>query len=93
VIAHDLHPDYASTRYALERPARRRIGVQHHAAHVLATVAELRLDEPVVGVVYDGTGWGTDGTAWGAEILLVDGGRWTRVNSLRLPLPGGEHAI
>lgn len=94
VIAHDLHPGYASTRYALDRPARRRVGVQHHAAHVLSAIAELHIDEPVVGVVCDGSGWGTDGTSWGAEILLVDEGRWTRVNTFRaLPLPGGEHAI
>ncbi|MFO0729249.1 MAG: carbamoyltransferase HypF [Myxococcota bacterium] len=94
VLAHDLHPDYASTRYALNRTARRRIGVQHHAAHVWAAIAELRLEEPVVGVVFDGTGFGLDGTAWGAEILLVDGDRWTRVSSYRpVPLPGGEAAI
>jgi len=94
VLAYDLHPDYASTRYALARPARRRIGVQHHAAHVLAAIAELHLDEPVIGVVYDGSGWGPDGTSWGAEIMIVDGARWTRVSSFRpLPLPGGEQAI
>jgi hydrogenase maturation protein HypF len=94
VIAHDLHPDYASTRFALERPARLRVGVQHHAAHVFAAIAELHLNEPVVGVVFDGSGWGTDGTSWGAEVLIVDGLRWTRVASFRpLPLPGGEHAI
>ena len=94
VLAHDLHPEYASTRYALARPARRRIGVQHHVAHVLAAVAEFGLREPVIGVVFDGTGWGTDGTSWGAEILLVDDGRWQRVSSFRaLPLAGGERAI
>lgn len=94
VVAHDLHPDYASTRFALERPARRRIGVQHHAAHVYAAIAELHLADPVVAVVFDGSGFGDDGTAWGAEILLVDGERWTRVSSFHpLPLPGGERAI
>lgn len=94
VLAHDLHPDYASTRYALGRSARRHVGVQHHAAHVLATLAEVHLREPVVGVAYDGTGWGLDGTAWGAELLLVDGGRWQRISAFRpLPLPGGERAI
>lgn len=94
VVAHDLHPDYASTRYAMQRPARRRVGVQHHVAHVRAAIAELHLGEPVIGVVYDGSGWGTDGTSWGAEFLLVDEGHSTRVNSFRaLPLAGGEHAI
>lgn len=94
VLAHDLHPDYASTRYAQARPARRRIPVQHHVAHVLATVAELGLSEPVVGVVFDGTGFGTDGTSWGAELLLVDGLRWTHAHSFRpVPLAGGERAV
>lgn len=94
VIAHDLHPEYSSTRYALARPAARRVGVQHHLAHVLAAVAELHLDEPVVGVVFDGSGWGPDGTSWGAEMLIVDGPRWTRAASFRpLGLPGGEQAI
>jgi hydrogenase maturation protein HypF len=94
VIAHDLHPDYASTRFALERPARRRVAVQHHAAHVYAALAELHVNEPVIGVAFDGSGFGEDGTSWGAEILVVDQARWTRVSSFRpLPLPGGERAI
>ena len=94
VIAHDLHPAYASTQYALARPARLRIGVQHHVAHVLAALAELALDEPVVGVVFDGSGWGPDGTSWGAEILRVHDATWTRASTFRgLPLPGGERAI
>lgn len=94
LIAHDLHPDYASTRYARGRGARRLVGVQHHAAHAYAAIAELHLDEPVVAVICDGSGWGPDGTSWGGELLLVDGPRWRRVSSLRaLPLPGGERAI
>ncbi|MEZ4394296.1 MAG: carbamoyltransferase HypF [Polyangiales bacterium] len=93
-LAHDLHPDYASTRYALRRPARRRLGVQHHVAHALAALAEHGLDEPAIAVAFDGTGFGTDGTAWGGEVLLVDGPRWTRLSALRpIPLPGGERAI
>lgn len=94
VLAHDLHPEYTSTRYALARDARLRFGIQHHVAHVLATVAELHIDEPVVGVAFDGSGWGPDGTSWGAEILVIDGQRWARVSSFRpLLLPGGERAI
>jgi hydrogenase maturation protein HypF len=94
IVAHDLHPFYASTRYARERPARLRVGVQHHVAHVLAAVAELHLEGPVIGVVFDGTGWGTDLTAWGAEILRVDGSSWSRPSTFRaLPLAGGEKAI
>lgn len=94
VLAHDLHPDYASTRYAQERSARLRIGVQHHVAHVLAAVAELQVAEPVLGVAFDGSGWGPDATAWGAELLIVDGSRWQRASTFRaLPLPGGERAL
>lgn len=94
VLAHDLHPDYSSTRYALARPAVQRVGVQHHVAHALAAVAELRIDEPVVSLILDGTGWGLDGTAWGAELLVIDGARWIRAASFRpLALPGGEAAI
>jgi hydrogenase maturation protein HypF len=94
VVAHDLHPDYASTRFALARPAARRIGVQHHVAHILAVTAEHRVTEPVIGVAFDGSGWGPDGTSWGAEFLIVDGDRWTRAATFRpVPLPGGEQAI
>lgn len=94
VVAHDLHPHYASTHYASERKARLHVGVQHHVAHVLAAVAELHLEGPVLGVAYDGTGWGPDGTAWGAEILRVDGLSWSRPSSFRaIQLPGGERAI
>lgn len=94
VLAHDLHPDYVTTRYALARPSRRCIGVQHHVAHALAAMAELHVHEPVIAAVFDGSGFGTDGTSWGSEVLVVDGGRWTRASSWRpLDLPGGERAI
>ena len=94
VLAHDLHPDYASTRYALARSARRRIAVQHHVAHVQAALAEIHVGEPVVGVVLDGSGFGPDGTSWGAEVLVVDGAEWTRARTFRpLALAGGERAI
>jgi hydrogenase maturation protein HypF len=71
VIAHDLHPDYLSTRYALGRTGTVRVAVQHHHAHVASVMAEHGLEGPVIGVAYDGTGLGTDGTAWGGEILLA----------------------
>ena len=94
ILAHDLHPAYASTQYALARPARLHLGVQHHVAHVLAAVVELEVEGPVVGVVFDGSGWGPDGTSWGAEILRVDGAEWSRACTFRaLPLAGGERAI
>jgi hydrogenase maturation protein HypF len=94
IIAHDLHPDYQSTRYALARPEARKIAVQHHHAHVAAVMAEHGLVGPVVGVAYDGTGLGSDGTAWGGEILLADFVYFERLATLRpIPLAGGDLAV
>jgi len=94
IVAHDLHPDYLSTRYALERPEAVMIGVQHHHAHLAALLAEHGLPGPLLGVAYDGTGFGTDGTLWGGEILLARLDGYERVATFRsLPLPGGERAI
>ena len=92
-VACDAHPDYVSTKFALELglPVTR---VQHHYAHVLACMAEHRLDGPVLGVSWDGTGWGSDGTVWGGEFLRVDGHGFTRAARLRtFRLPGGEQAV
>jgi hydrogenase maturation protein HypF len=94
VIAHDLHPDYASTTYAQTRSETLKVGVQHHHAHVAAAMAEHGLEGPAIGVAYDGTGYGTDGTAWGGELLLAEYGRFERLATFRpLPLPGGETAV
>jgi hydrogenase maturation protein HypF len=94
VIAHDLHPDYASTAYALRRPEREKVAVQHHHAHVASAVAEHGLSGPVLGLAWDGTGYGSDATAWGGELLLVDGGRFERLATLRpILLPGSDEAI
>jgi hydrogenase maturation protein HypF len=94
VIAHDLHPDYQSTRYARERGARRLVAVQHHHAHVAAVMAEHDLQGPVLGVAFDGTGLGPDGAAWGGEFLLAGYGGFERLGTLRaIPLAGGERAI
>jgi hydrogenase maturation protein HypF len=93
LIAHDLHPDYLSTRYGIAR-SRSAIGVQHHHAHVMSVAAEHGLTKPVIGVAYDGTGYGTDGTAWGGEILLGDAAAVRRIATWRpIPLPGGDAAI
>jgi hydrogenase maturation protein HypF len=93
IIAHDLHPDYVSTRYAQARRGHR-VPVQHHHAHVASAVAEHRLSGPVIGVAFDGTGFGTDGTAWGGEFLVVNGASCVRLATFRpLSLPGGDLAI
>jgi hydrogenase maturation protein HypF len=94
VIAHDLHPDYASTRYALARPEPVKVGVQHHHAHVASAIGEHGLEGPVLGLAWDGTGYGTDGTAWGGELLLVRDGSFERLSTLRaLRLAGSDEAI
>jgi hydrogenase maturation protein HypF len=94
IIAHDLHPDYQSTRYALARPEVCKIAVQHHHAHVAAVMAEHGLAGPVIGVAYDGTGLGSDGTAWGGEILLAEFAHFERLATLRpIPLAGGDLAV
>ena len=94
VIAHDLHPDYASTRYALARPEATKVAVQHHHAHVASAMGEHGLEGPVLGLAWDGTGYGTDGTAWGGELLLVRDGSFERLATLRpLRLAGSDEAI
>jgi hydrogenase maturation protein HypF len=104
ILAADLHPDYLSTQFARElaeggggagatsaRP--RFVGVQHHVAHVLACMAENEAAPPVLGVAWDGTGYGLDGTIWGGEFFLVTGERIERVARWRsFPLPGGDAA-
>src|SRR5205823_981177 len=98
-IVHDLHPDYASTRYARERsaearPASRLLSVQHHHAHVASCMAEHGLVEEVIGVALDGTGLGTDGAIWGGEFLIGDYRQFRRAAHLRyVGLPGGDQAI
>jgi hydrogenase maturation protein HypF len=89
----DAHPDYASTRAAL-RTGLPVLRVQHHHAHVLACMAENGLDGPVLGVAWDGTGYGSDGTIWGGEFLRVDDDGFARLAHLRsFRLPGGEKAV
>ena len=98
-IAYDLHPNYLSTRYALERSGRQglpAIGVQHHHAHVAACMADNGLsgDRPVIGVSFDGTGYGEDGAIWGGEFLVADYAGFQRLYHLAyFPLPGGDAAI
>jgi hydrogenase maturation protein HypF len=94
VVAHDLHPEYLSTKYALELEGVELVGVQHHHAHLAACLAEHDEDRPAVGVIFDGTGLGVDGTVWGGELLLGQIRSCERVGALLpVPLPGGERAI
>lgn len=98
-IAYDLHPNYLATRYALERGDREHLkllGVQHHHAHIAACMAEHGLDgsHPVIGVAFDGTGYGDDGAIWGGEFLIADYKYYQRAMHLEyFPLPGGDAAI
>ena len=94
VVAHDLHPDYLSTRYALERDGVELVGVQHHHAHLAACLAEHGETGPAVGAIFDGTGLGTDGTIWGGELLVGDLVAFERAGHLRaVRLPGGDQAV
>jgi hydrogenase maturation protein HypF len=94
IVAHDLHPGYLSTQYAGSLEGVRLVAVQHHHAHVVSVMAEVGLSGPVIGVSYDGTGYGADGTVWGGEVLVADRTGFQRAAHLRpVPLPGGEGAI
>lgn len=94
VIAHDLHPGYLSTRYALGRTGAVHVGVQHHHAHVESLAVEHGIEGPVLGLAFDGTGAGTDGTSWGGEFLLCFPERFERLATFRpIRLPGGNVAM
>jgi hydrogenase maturation protein HypF len=94
LLVHDLHPDYLSTRYALGREDVRLFSVQHHHAHLAATLAEHGETGVAVGAIFDGTGYGTDGTVWGGEILVGGIDRIERCGRIRpIRMPGGERAI
>ncbi len=93
-VAHDLHPQYLSTRFALSMKGVETIGVQHHHAHIASCMAENRLDGKVTGVAFDGTGYGTDGKIWGGEFLVCDDAGFERRSHFRYtPLAGGDAAV
>lgn len=96
-IVCDMHPDYLSTQYAMERSEKEGIPlipVQHHHAHMAACMADNDLNEPVIGIIWDGVGYGSDGGVWGGEFLLGDYGGFERKGHLRpLPLIGGDRAV
>jgi hydrogenase maturation protein HypF len=93
-IAYDLHPGYWSTRIALASPIQRKFPVQHHHAHIASCMAENHLRGRVIGVAFDGTGFGSDGKIWGGEFLVADFAGFSRRAHLRyVLLPGGDAAV
>jgi hydrogenase maturation protein HypF len=94
VIAHDLHPDYLSTVHAQSIEGLPRVGVQHHHAHLASCMAENGLEGEAIGVIFDGTGYGSDGTIWGGEFLVGGYAAFRRAGHFRtIPMPGGDAAV
>ena len=94
VVAHDLHPTYLSTRFAERVPIPKKIGVQHHHAHIASCMVEHGIDGAVLGVAWDGTGFGPDGTIWGGEFLVADFANSRRYAHLRnITLAGADAAV
>ena len=93
-LAHDLHPMYLSTQWAVRQENIKKVGIQHHYAHVGSVMAEKGLKEKVIGISFDGTGYGSDGNLWGAEFLIADIKGFKRAGHFSyIPLPGGEVAV
>jgi len=98
IIAYDLHPEYLPTKYALELGSQfshlKLVPVQHHHAHIVSCMVDNNVENPVIGVALDGTGYGSDGHIWGGEFLVADYKAFQRMGHLEyLPLPGGSVAI
>jgi hydrogenase maturation protein HypF len=94
LVAYDLHPEYLSTKYARDLDGVEHCGVQHHHAHIASCLADNGEEGPVIGVAFDGTGYGTDGTLWGGEFLVADLVGFQRGGHLApVPMPGGAAAI
>ncbi len=94
LIAHDMHPNYFTTMFAQEQTTLQTVAVQHHHAHIASVCQEHSIEEPVIGIAYDGTGYGTDHTLWGSELLIADTKEFIRAAHFDyFGLPGGEHAI
>lgn len=93
-VAHDLHPDYLSTIHARKHIGVPVVAVQHHHAHIASCMAENHLNEKVIGIALDGTGFGDDGRLWGSEMMVCDYREYQRAAHLSyFPMPGGEVAI
>ncbi|MFC1798718.1 carbamoyltransferase HypF [Thermodesulfobacteriota bacterium] len=94
IVAYDLHPDYLSIRYAEGFKGVKSVGVQHHHAHIVSCMAENHVGGPVIGLSFDGTGYGSDGHVWGGEVLLAEESSFNRLAHLAyVPMPGGAAAI
>jgi hydrogenase maturation protein HypF len=94
IIAFDLHPDYLSTRYAERQKDTENVQVQHHHAHIVSAMTENMLEAPVIGLAFDGTGFGTDGAIWGGEVLVTSLATFSRVAHLAyVPMPGSDAAV
>ncbi len=97
LVAYDLHPDYLSTKFALEHSKKNNIqasGIQHHHAHAVSCMVENQIQNPVLGIILDGTGYGIDGNIWGGELLLAEYHQFERLGHFRSTrLPGGTAAI
>lgn len=99
MVASDMHPDYLSTRFAHDysrtgEPGPRLVAVQHHHAHIASCMAENGYTGKVIGVAFDGTGYGTDGKTWGSEFMAADYSGFERLAHLEyMPLPGGDAAV
>ncbi|OHE54914.1 MAG: carbamoyltransferase HypF, partial [Thermodesulfovibrio sp. RBG_19FT_COMBO_41_18] len=93
-LAYDLHPGYLSTQWALKQEGIKKIGIQHHHAHIASVMAEKGIKKKVIGVSFDGTGYGTDGNLWGGEFLIADITGFKRAGHFKyVPLPGGETSV
>jgi hydrogenase maturation protein HypF len=95
IVAYDMHPEYLATKYALSLGSPQQlVPVQHHHAHIVSCMVDNGVQDPVIGVALDGTGYGTDGQIWGGEFLVADYRNFQRTGYLQyVPLPGGEVAI
>ncbi|UCH81444.1 MAG: carbamoyltransferase HypF [Nitrospiraceae bacterium] len=94
IVACDLHPHYVSSKFARSLSDVRKIGIQHHYAHIVSCMADNEIEQQVIGIAFDGTGYGTDGNIWGGEFLVCDYEHFERVAHIEyFPLPGGDHAI
>ncbi|MDP8217177.1 MAG: carbamoyltransferase HypF [Candidatus Theseobacter exili] len=94
IIAFDMHPGYWSTKYALESGVSKKVPVQHHHAHIVSCMAENGVENTVIGVAMDGSGYGDDGTVWGGEFLIADTSQYRRAAHFKqYPLPGNDEGI